>query len=103
MALIVLAFLFQWSLYVAFTLWQFFGSPHIGLLIADVSVCNLGGVFNAVAYTLMRRAGIGKKDNKKDERKAKAKKDNASSSFGSQSSMSPFTSVHTLSGDQVHM
>ena len=55
MALIVLAFLFQWSLYVAYTLWMFFGSPPNELLVADVFICNLGGVFNATAYTLMRK------------------------------------------------
>jgi uncharacterized ion transporter superfamily protein YfcC len=55
MALLVLAFLFQWSLYVAYTLWSFFGNPSYKLLTADVFICNLGGVFNGIAYTLMRK------------------------------------------------
>lgn len=59
MALLVLAFLFQWSLYVAYTLWSFFGSPSNALLVADVVICNLGGVFNAIAYTLMRKYNRG--------------------------------------------
>lgn len=67
MALLVLAFLFQWSLYVAYTLWGFFGSPSNDLLTADVFICNLGGVFNGIAYTLMRkynRQAEGKKPKK---------------------------------------
>ena len=59
MALLVLAFLFQWSLYVAYTLWSFFGTPRDELLVADVFICNLGGVFNCVAYTLMRKYNRG--------------------------------------------
>ncbi|ELU00855.1 hypothetical protein CAPTEDRAFT_194428 [Capitella teleta] len=69
MALLVLAFLFQWSLYVAYTSWSFFGNPSYKLLVADVFICNLGGVFNGIAYTLMRKynrkaEGGGKKGKK---------------------------------------
>ena len=55
--LIVAAYISQWWSFVVLTVWSYIADPHIVLLILVVTFCNAGGVFNSIAYTLMKRRG----------------------------------------------
>ena len=56
MLLIVLSYLLQWWPLVVLAVWIYLGgSPIPRIMILVVLFCNLGGVFNGFAYTLMRR------------------------------------------------
>jgi hypothetical protein len=55
MMIFVAVYLFQWWTYVVQALWSFAGPPAVELYILSVVVINLGGVYNAIAYTIIRR------------------------------------------------
>lgn len=65
MLIFVAVYLFQWWSYVVQALWSFAGPPAVELYILSVVVINLGGVYNAVAYTIIRRkyASVGNEGN----------------------------------------
>ena len=45
----------QWVFNVVYSIWAKFEEPQIWVFIAKVIFCNLGGLFNGLAYTVMRR------------------------------------------------
>ncbi|ELU01214.1 hypothetical protein CAPTEDRAFT_205792 [Capitella teleta] len=55
MMLFVAVYLFQWWTYVAQALWSFAGPPAVELYILSVFLINLGGVYNALVYTIIRK------------------------------------------------
>ena len=61
MMVFVGAYLLQWSSYVVQAVWSMVGVPRIWLFILTVIMINLGGVYNALAYTIIRRYMVAKK------------------------------------------
>ena len=55
MMLFIAAYISQWTAYVVRSVWLFFGEPQDWVVISAVFMCNMGGVFNAIAYTILRR------------------------------------------------
>ncbi len=55
MMLFVAAFLVQWWPLIMFGTWAVFALPHVSIIILAVFFCNLGGVFNLIAYTVIRK------------------------------------------------
>ncbi len=51
MMLFVAAFLIQWWFLILFGTWALLSLPHVSEVIQVVFFCNLGGVFNLIAYT----------------------------------------------------
>jgi hypothetical protein len=45
----------QWWSLVAFTIWSLIATPHIAILVVCVLLINLGGLYNCIAYTVIRR------------------------------------------------
>lgn len=54
MLIFVLVFIFQWWPLAVFAIWAIFAVPHLAILIICVTVINLGGVYNAIAYVFLR-------------------------------------------------
>ena len=52
--LFVAAYIAQWWPYVTYSVWALFGNPPFLILYLVVLLCNMGGVFNFVAYTFVR-------------------------------------------------
>lgn len=38
----------------AYSIWALFDTPHLSILVLVVLLCNMGGVFNFIAYTFVR-------------------------------------------------
>ena len=55
MTLFVFAFLVQWAPWLFYSIWSFRVLPPIWLLVWVVISFNLGGMYNALAYTIMRK------------------------------------------------
>jgi hypothetical protein len=55
MLLFVAVYLFQWWAFVAQAIWSFAGSPADAMYIVTVFFVNLGGVYNALVCTIIRR------------------------------------------------
>jgi len=55
MMIIVAAFILQWWTSTLFNIWGIFSSPPPPVLILPVIFINLGGIYNGIAYTLIRR------------------------------------------------
>ena len=55
MLLFVAVYLWQWWSFVVQALWGLAEAPHVAIYITGVLIINLGGVYNAVAYTVIRR------------------------------------------------
>ena len=55
MMVFVLVYISQWSPLVVFHLWSYCCFPHDIVFVWTVLFVNLGGFFNCVAYTLIRR------------------------------------------------
>ncbi len=55
MMLFVAAFLVQWWTVMMLGTWAFFSIPHVSVAIMSVFFCNLGGLFNLIAYTVIRK------------------------------------------------
>ena len=55
MMLFVGVYLLQWWPYVVQAIWTIAGVPHLALIIMTVIFANLGGVFNFLAYTFIRK------------------------------------------------
>ena len=55
MMLFVLVYLWQWWAFVVQALWGLVETPHIIIYILGVFIINLGGVYNALAYTFIRK------------------------------------------------
>lgn len=71
MLLFVGVYLWQWWTFVVQALWSFAEDPAVEFYIVSVLVINLGGVYNAVAYTIIRRkyAQVGSSDETKTTNK----------------------------------
>ena len=61
MMVLVLAFMVQWWSWVLHAIWAYFSIPQIWLIFVVVFFCNIGGLLNAFAYTIIRRKYL-KKD-----------------------------------------
>ena len=55
MMLFVLAYIVQWWAFVTFAFWGLFSMPHFIIMWAAVCFSNLGGLFNFLAYTYVRK------------------------------------------------
>ena len=55
MLLFVLAFLAQWVCVMAFYIWALLAMPPLAMVVLVVIFANLGGVFNFIAYTWLKR------------------------------------------------
>ncbi len=55
MMLFVAAFLVQWWPAILFGTWSVFELAHVSVAVLVVLFCNCGGVYNFVAYTVMRK------------------------------------------------
>jgi len=55
LTLFVVAFFAQWWPISVYSIWDFIATPPIILVELSAIFCNLGGVFNFIAYTLVRR------------------------------------------------
>ena len=55
MSCFVLAFLSQWFAYIVYSVWSYLQTPPVWLLGINVCLCNMGGLFNFLAYTYVRR------------------------------------------------
>ena len=75
MMVLVLAFMVQWWSWVVHAIWAYFSTPQIWLIFVVVLFCNIGGLLNAFAYTIIRRNYL-----KKDRRILKRKGTTVSSS-----------------------
>ena len=51
----VLAYIIQWIPYMIYAGWSFFAESHPSLLVISTILCNLGGLFNLLVYTIARR------------------------------------------------
>ena len=51
---LVLAYICQWTSYMIYSFWNFFTQAHPALLVISTTSCNLGGLFNLLAYTVAR-------------------------------------------------
>jgi len=51
----VTAFILQWWPLVLFNFWVMFSPPPAEMLLLAVFVLNFGGVFNCIAYTIIKR------------------------------------------------
>ena len=58
MCLFVLAYILQWVLYIFYSIYQFFWPPPLQFLAVVVFFCNMGGVFNFLAYSFSRRQNM---------------------------------------------
>ena len=58
MVAFVAAYLFQWCPVAVNSIWNLVGTAHVAIYIIQVVTVNLGGVYNAVAYTVIRRVVI---------------------------------------------
>ena len=45
----------QWWSLVLSNVWAMFEPPHVAVLVTAVLIINLGGVYNCIAYTVIRR------------------------------------------------
>ena len=57
MCIFIAAYIFQWFGYTTYSLWSLASPPPVALLAITVLVTNMGGVFNCIAYTVVRRIG----------------------------------------------
>src|SRR6218665_543391 len=55
MMVFVAVFILQWSPYTLFNLWGIFEDPPAPVFIIAVIIVNLGGIYNGIAYTIIRR------------------------------------------------
>ena len=55
MVLFMAAYMMQWLFNVVFVVWSKVGVPQTWIFVVKVIFCNLGGLFNGLAYTVMRR------------------------------------------------
>ncbi len=55
MAFFVIVYLGQYWAFCVFTFWGLFSIPSVGIICCSVVFTNLGGAFNCLAYTLIRR------------------------------------------------
>src|SRR6218665_2228068 len=55
MMVFVAVFILQWSPYTLFNLWGIFEDPPATVCIIAVIIVNLGGIYNGIAYTIIRR------------------------------------------------
>ena len=55
MMLFVVAYMAQWSFFVVYSIWSLIDLPNLASIIAVVILCNMGGLFNFLAYTFIRR------------------------------------------------
>ena len=55
MLLFVAAFILQWWAYVIYCIWNFFTEPHVVIIVGAVTFSNMGGLFNFLAYTYIRK------------------------------------------------
>ncbi len=55
MAFFVMVYLGQYWAFFVFSFWGLFGIPSVGIISCSVAFGNLGGAFNCLAYTLIRR------------------------------------------------
>ena len=55
MLVFVAVYMAQWWAYVVYSIWELIGVPHVVIRVCSVSFSNIGGLFNFVAYTLVRR------------------------------------------------
>lgn len=58
MLMFVAVYMFQWWTLVTQALWSFAGAPSVDFIILSVVVINLGGVYNAFVYTVIRKKYI---------------------------------------------
>ena len=55
MMIFVAVFIFQWWTLVMSNIWFLLGTPPSWVIILTVGIVNMGGVYNLVAYTIIRR------------------------------------------------
>ena len=55
MMLFVAVFVLQWWASLAFSVWNIFSQPSVVIYWGAIFFSNLGGLFNGMAYTLLRR------------------------------------------------
>ena len=55
MMIFVVVFLFQWWIQILFVVWGLFGTVLKYLAVVSECLINLGGVYDCVAYTVIRR------------------------------------------------
>ncbi len=55
MAFFVMVYLGQYWAFFVFSFWSLFSLPSVGIISCSVVFTNLGGAFNCLAYTLIRR------------------------------------------------
>lgn len=55
MIMFIAAYLFQWWTYVVLSIWFHFGEPSIWFFLVTIIFTDLGGVYNAVVYTIIRK------------------------------------------------
>ena len=55
MTAFVIVYIVQWSTYIVYTIWNYYVLPPPPLFLSTVITANAGGVFNAFAYTLIRK------------------------------------------------
>ena len=68
MMFFVAAFIAQWWAFIIFNLWNFFSVPHISIVVAGVIFSNMGGVFNFLSYTYVRKRQSGVEANNETTR-----------------------------------
>ena len=54
LTLFVVAYMMQWFPAVVQGFWTFIANPHVSVIVMVVFFTNIGGVFNCVAYTVIR-------------------------------------------------
>lgn len=59
MLLFVAAFISQWWAYIIYCIWSFYTEPSVVIIVAAVTFSNMGGVFNFLAYTYIRKRQAG--------------------------------------------
>ena len=60
----VAAYIFQWWAYMIYSLWNLVTPPPFFVLHSIVFLANMGGLFNLIVYTLLRKMGRPKKGEK---------------------------------------
>ena len=55
MMIFVVVFLFQWWPVTVFYIWSFIDAPPAELTVVSGFITNMGGVYNCIAYTVIRR------------------------------------------------
>ena len=69
--LLVAASLCQWWPSIIYGIWMFFGDPPNVIILLTVIFVNSGGIFNGIAYTVMRFKSLNNENKKKQTMKGK--------------------------------